>query len=155
MNRCLLEVKYTDVYEHFYFFFMHWSIKNNLKWAVVSGRYQHMSPALNWSSLFFSVSLVTDPRPQPRFAGRFGPPHHKPAGRQFVWGTSIHCHGNLHRRVPRMLSHHDMHEGKICINFSCLCMEKIICHFHVNKDALICESNETHSKVCIVLHIFI
>lgn len=114
-----------------------------------------MSPALNWSSLFFSVSLVTDPRPQPRFAGRFGPPHHKPAGRQFVWGTSIHCHGNLHRRVPRMLSHHDMHEGKICINFSCLCMEKIICHFHVNKDALICESNETHSKVCIVLHIFI
>lgn len=137
------------------FFFMHWSIKNNLKWAVVSGRYQHMSPALNWSSPFFSVSLVTDPRPQPRFAGRFGPPHHKPAGRQFVWGTSIHCHGNLHRRVPRMLSHHDMHEGKICINFSCLYMEKIICHFHVNKDALICESNETHSKVCIVLHVFI
>lgn len=62
MNRCLLEVKYTDVYEHFYlFFFMHWSIKNNLKWAVVSGRYQHMSSALNWSSLFSAFPWLLIP----------------------------------------------------------------------------------------------
>lgn len=54
-----------------------------------------------------------------------------------------------------MFSYYDMYEGKICINFFCFCMEKIICYFYVNEDVLICESNEIYSKVCIVLYIFL
>lgn len=114
MNWCWWEVKFLHgVFMNISFFFMHWCNKYDLKWTAVCGRYQHMILALNWFSPFFSVSMVTDPCPQPRFAGRFGPTYHKPSGRQFVRGAPIHCHGNLHRRVSRMLSHHDLHEGKI------------------------------------------
>lgn len=35
-----------------------------------------------------------------------------------------------------MFSYYDMYEGKICINFFCFYMEKIICYFYVNKDVL-------------------
>lgn len=42
-------------------FFMHWCIKNNLKWIVVCGRYQHVILALNWSSPFSAFPWLLIP----------------------------------------------------------------------------------------------